>query len=177
MRASPRPATDGETPPARWQLGDCVEVFVKPEGNGRTDYWEIHMTPSGYIMDIYIKERGNWEWDEAVAHRSGATHAVCMTERGWVAELRVPWSAFGMEHPPPAGAEWRINVGRYNITSQSPFDSKAFQMAAGGERELSASAPFTGPSFHNYEEFNTLVRVPPPVSDESMWLCVCVPHG
>ena len=80
-----------------------------------------------------------------------------MTERGWVAELRVPWSAFDMHEPPPAGSEWRINVGRYNITSSAPFDSQAFQMAGGGERELSASAPLTVGSFHNYEEFNTLV--------------------
>ena len=109
-------------------------------------------------MDIHIKARGDWQWDEAVAKQSGAMHAVCMTERGWVAELRVPWSAFGMHHPPPAGAAWRINIGRYNITSDAPFDSTAFQMAAGGERELSASAPLTVGSFHNYEEFNTLVR-------------------
>jgi len=142
----------------RWQLGDCVEVFIKPEDGERTDYWEIHITPSGYIMDIHIKARGDWQWDEAVAQQSGAMHAVCMTERGWVAELRVPWSAFGMHHPPPAGAAWRINIGRYNITSDAPFDSTAFQMAAGGERELSASAPLTVGSFHNYEEFNTLVR-------------------
>ena len=92
-----------------------------------------------------------------MAQHSGATHAVCMNERGWVAELRVPWSAFGMNDPPPAGSEWRINVGRYNITSNAPFDSQAFQMAGGGERELSASAPLTVGSFHNYEEFNTLV--------------------
>ena len=92
-----------------------------------------------------------------MAQHSGATHAVCTTERGWVAELRVPWSAFGMYQPPPAGAAWRINVGRYNITSSAPFDSQAFQMEGGGERELSASAPLTVGSFHNYEEFNTLV--------------------
>lgn len=138
-----------------------MEVFIKPEDGERTDYWEIHITPSGYIMDIHIKDRDNWEWDEAVAQQSGATHTVCATERGWVAELRVPWSAFGLEGPPPAGDEWRINVGRYNVTSSAPFDSEAFAMAGGGERELSSSAPLTVGGFHRYEEFNSLCFGPP----------------
>ena len=107
-----------------WQLGDCVEVFIKPEGGGRTDYWEIHLTPNGYMMDIHIGERDNWEWDDAVAAESGASHAVAHTERGWVAELRVPWTAFGLTEPPAAGEEWRLNVSRYNADSSQPYDAE-----------------------------------------------------
>eukprot|EP01052_Picozoa_sp_SAG31_P003283 SAG31_NODE_125_length_23649_cov_7.156202_1_plen_383_part_00 len=33
-----------------WQLGDCIEVFVKPEDGMRTDYWEIHLTPNGAFL-------------------------------------------------------------------------------------------------------------------------------
>ena len=33
-----------------WTLGDVAEFFVKP-GAERSDYWEIHVTPNGYLMD------------------------------------------------------------------------------------------------------------------------------
>lgn len=28
-----------------WQLGDCAEVFIKPEDGTRTDYWESEPAP------------------------------------------------------------------------------------------------------------------------------------
>jgi hypothetical protein len=41
-----------------WQLGDCIEVFIKPEDGRRTDYWEIHVTPNDHMMAIHIPYRG-----------------------------------------------------------------------------------------------------------------------
>ena len=37
-----------------WTLGDVAEIFVKP-GGSRDDYWEFHVTPNNFLMDMKIK--------------------------------------------------------------------------------------------------------------------------
>lgn len=86
-----------------WQLGDCVELFLKA-GQSVSDYWEIHVTPNGHLMDMHIQQRETLVWEEAVAAQSGAQHRVAVGPHSWAVELCVPFSAFGLAGPPPSGA-------------------------------------------------------------------------
>lgn len=130
-----------------WTLGDVVEFFVKP-GRERRDYWEIHVTPNGFLMDLYIEDReaflqGKAPFEGALAHHSHSRFEVAAfpEQRKWCTEICIPWSAFAVDGLPPAGAAWQFAVCRYNCTGglENP--------------ELSSVAPYTVMSFHRYEEF------------------------
>ncbi len=134
-------------------LGDVVEIFVKP-GSGRTDYWEIHVTPNGFLLDIHIPDRariskgGTITWEQVVPFvppASGATRRVAVTDSSWSVEVTVPWSAFGRDAPPAPGSVWQFAVCRYNYS--------------GGleDPELSSTARITELSFHRHEEYTDLV--------------------
>jgi hypothetical protein len=135
-----------------WTLGDVVEFFVKP-GRERSDYWEIHLTPNGHIMDLYIEERGAFlqggaaAFARALSHRSQSKFEVTTfpDQRKWAAQICIPWKAFGAQGAPPAASTWQFAVCRYNCSGglENP--------------ELSSVAPFTIKSFHRYEEFLDLV--------------------
>ncbi len=134
-----------------WTLGDTVEAFVKP-GEDREDYWEIHITPNDLIMDIHIPSRdklttGAVSWEEVIAADSKSARQVQVAEEenAWAVELRIPWTAFGMETAPVPGVAWQFNVGRYNYPGHLE------------DPENSATAHLTEPGFHRYEEFTDLV--------------------
>ena len=134
-------------------LGDVVEIFVKP-GSGRPDYWEIHVTPNGFLLDIHIPDRariskgGTITWEQVVPFvppASGATRRVAVTDSSWSVEVTVPWSAFGRDAPPAPGSVWQFAVCRYNYSGglENP--------------ELSSTARITELSFHRHEEYTDLV--------------------
>jgi len=134
-----------------WQLGDVVEFFVKP-GVERPDYWEIHITPNGLIMDIHIPERaglvsGEISWAQVIAADSRSRKWVkSVPGQGvWAVELCVPWATFGVSGVPEPGTTWQFAVCRYNCT--------------GGleDPELSSTAHYTQPGFHRYEDYHDLV--------------------
>ena len=131
-----------------WTLGDVAELFIKP-GADRPDYWEIHVTPNDFLMDIRIPDRerfmaGEITWDEVIALTSGTRKRVVVADGSWTVEAVVPWQAFGMDQAPRAGTVWQFAVCRYNCNGglENP--------------ELSSTAPFTKAGFHRWEEFNEL---------------------
>lgn len=133
-----------------WTLGDVVEVFVKP-GVDRTDYWEIHVTPNGYLMDLHIPSRagmqsGEHTWEEIIAPESGTTFQTRVADGFWLAELTIPWAAFGLSERPAAGTTWQFAVCRYN------YEGGRLE----GE-ELSSTAPLQKASYHRYEDYDNLV--------------------
>ena len=134
-------------------LGDVAEIFVKA-GNERPDYWEIHVTPNGFLLDIHIPDRarisegGTITWEQVepfVPPDSGATRRVAVTDSAWSVEVTVPWSAFGRDAPPAPGSVWQFAVCRYNYS--------------GGleDPELSSTAHLTELNFHRHEEYTDLV--------------------
>jgi hypothetical protein len=132
-----------------WTLGDVAEFFIKP-GGGRTDYWEIHITPNDFIMDIYIPDRerfmaGKISWDEVVAPSSQTRKRVQVGDGYWAVEACVPWAAFGLNGIPEGGVGWHIAVCRYNYAGGSD------------DPELSSTASFSQASFHRHEEYTQLV--------------------
>ena len=101
-----------------WTLGDVAEFFVKPGGE-RSDYWEIHVTPNGYLMDLHIPDRDRFTerevtWEEVLAPDSGTLRRVWRLEDRWAVEVRIPWKAFGLDSAPGPGTEWSFAVCRYN---------------------------------------------------------------
>ena len=131
-----------------WQLGDVAEVFVKP-GLDRTDYWEVHVTPNNFLMDLSIPSRsgmqsGEHSWEDIISPESGTVFQTHVTDGAWVAELTIPWSAFGVAGIPESGTTWQFAVCRYNYN--------------GGleDPELSSTAPLSKRSFHFYEDYTDL---------------------
>jgi len=131
-----------------WTLGDVVEVFVKP-GRERSDYWEVHVTPNGFLMDLLIPSRagmqsGEHTWEEIIAPESGTVFQTHVADGSWSAELTIPWSAFGLSGSPAPGTTWQFAVCRYNYN--------------GGldDPELSSTAPLSRRSFHLYEDYDDL---------------------
>lgn len=132
-----------------WTLGDVAELFIKP-GTDRPDYWEIHVTPNDFLMDIYIPHRerfmgGEITWEEVIAPASGTQRRVTVSDGSWSVEALVPWKAFALDSAPEAGAVWQFAVCRYNCNGglESP--------------ELSSTAHYTEAGFHRFEEFTDLV--------------------
>ena len=132
-----------------WTLGDVAEFFIKP-GLDRNEYWELHVTPNDFIMDIYIPDRakmqsGEITWDEVLAPESGASKRVQIADGHWAVELCIPWQAFDLDSMPVSGVTWQFAVCRYNY-NQGLDDP-----------ELSSTALLTTPGFHQYEDFTHLV--------------------
>jgi hypothetical protein len=134
-----------------WTLGDTAEFFIKP-GIDRDDYWEIHISPNGFIMDIHIPSRAKFTegiiiWEEVIAADSASTKRVQVGdgEKQWAVELCVPWAAFGLEGAPAAGTVWQFAVCRYNYPGKLE------------DPEHSSTAHFTEPGYHRYEEYTDLV--------------------
>ena len=132
-----------------WTLGDVAELFVKP-GTDRSDYWEIHLTPNDFLMDIHVPERrgfiaGDITWEDVIAPSSGTLRRVTISDGGWSVEAVVPWRAFGLDSVPVAGTVWQFAICRYNCNGG--LDNP----------ELSSTAQFTQASFHRYEEFANLM--------------------
>ena len=132
-----------------WTLGDVAEFFVKP-GAERSDYWEIHVTPNGHLMDLHIPDRerfsgGEVSWEEVIAPDSGTLRRVWRLEDRWAVEVRIPWKAFGLDSAPGPGTEWSFAVCRYNYN--------------GGleDPEHSSTAHLTTLGFHQWEDFTRLV--------------------
>lgn len=104
--------------PHLWEQ-DTVELMIDPDGDGR-NYFELQLAPSGEIFDTRYDSRrvpqpfGHVDWD------SGMRGAVTLdgtlnddgADRGYVAELAIPWTAFHAgatpADPPTSGTEWRM---------------------------------------------------------------------
>ena len=132
-----------------WTLGDVAEFFVKP-GTERADYWEIHVTPNDYLMDIYIPDRerfmaGEITWEQVIEPSSGTRRTVTMHEGGWTVEALIPWAAFAVDTVPAAGTVWQFAVCRYNCNGglENP--------------EHSSTAHYSTPNYHRYEDYTDLV--------------------
>lgn len=133
-----------------WTLGDVTEVFIKP-GVDREDYWEFHVTPNDFLMDIHIGNRkdynnGKISWSHVISAESGATKYVNVCDGFWTTSLNIPWTAFGYTARPNPESRWQIAVCRYNYNGS--IDNKP---------ELSSTAALSQLSFHRYEEFTTVI--------------------
>ena len=131
-----------------WELGDVAEFFIKPENN-QTDYWEIHVTPNDFMLDLHIPDRdqffsGGVSWEQVSTPNSHAIKRVAVMDGKWSVELSIPWGTFGLHSPPPRGSVWRIAICRYNYNGGM------------NQPEHSSTAALTKLNFHQHENYMKL---------------------
>jgi hypothetical protein len=129
---------------------NVVEIFINPSGD-LARYDEIELAPSNALFDASFTGRRqgmNLSWS------SGARHAVHLdgtlndpsdVDRGWTAELAVPFASLtGMPAPRPRrGDKWRFNLYRLRQYPGQPGEGQAY------------SPPMVG-DFHALDRFATM---------------------
>jgi hypothetical protein len=146
---------------SRFWEEEVAEFFLTP--GALSDYYELQWNPLGGVFDARIhneldaatglsrKFTGDWSFTAA-----GMRHAVRVegtvgdatdTDRGWQAEVRLPFADLGVPAPRP-GAVWRGNFYRFNRGGGQPA-------------ELQAWSPTRRPSFHEPGRFGFLEFGPP----------------
>ena len=167
---------------------DLVELFIDVNGNG-SDYMELHVAPGGATADaIWGDFRKTTDWftdplwkrfEGGTAHKAwspkGITSAVKVngtlnkpddTDRGYLVEWRIPYSAMANLVPDPQkerekiditlfkqapvekprlGTVWRMNFNRCDDSIKVKVENKKGDLV--DKAEYSAWAPTTG-SFH-----------------------------
>ncbi|MBU0609341.1 MAG: carbohydrate-binding family 9-like protein [Armatimonadetes bacterium] len=130
---------------------DIVELFIKPSDE-QPWYWEIHIVPSGGTRDYCYARRGAGSDKRWMPYESGMKAAVTLSgtfddwtdrDNEWIAEMRLPWSAFDKwGGKPRVGDCWRFMVSRYD-----------YSVHLEDGRELSAAAPLPWANFHLFEYY------------------------
>lgn len=138
---------------------DIIELFLKPSDD-QPWYWELHIVPSGGTRDYFYARRGaggeaRWKkYDsglQASVTRVGTFDNWEDRDSKWVAEMRVPWSAFSRwGNLPRPGDTWRFMVSRYD-----------YSVHLEDGVELSAAAPLPWANFHLFEYYPYLVFCEP----------------
>ncbi len=88
---------------------DVCEIFIAPNADEPTRYFEFEAAPTGEWVDLAIRlneENRQTEWD----YRSGMTAAAQVERNRVVIAIRVPWSA-RIPQPSP-GDQWLGNLCR-----------------------------------------------------------------
>jgi hypothetical protein len=138
---------DGESAlTERWELWnrDVVEVFLNPQPDRLSHYFEFEVAPNNQWIDLEI-EKKKTPFNDA-AWNSGFAHATRIDSRNrvWTCEMRIPIASMGSGRLLP-DTEWRLNVFR----ADGPGDDDH-------RRFLSWSTIPEGTTFHVPERFGIL---------------------
>ncbi|WP_438006661.1 carbohydrate-binding family 9-like protein [Sorangium sp. So ce321] len=115
----------GAKDPHLWER-DTVEVMIDPDGDGdNKDYYEIQISPQNLVFDSQFDDYnaprggasgpfGHQEWSAGLASAvelRGTIDDDSDEDRGYVVELKIPWSSFAKARsaPPSPGDAWRMN--------------------------------------------------------------------
>lgn len=123
-----------------WETGDVCEFFFQPAG--RIDYYEFHVTPNGYTLQLHIPDvtlLRKIPFEEKIFESGFKTSATVLDGR-WTARMEIPLEVLGNA----AFEGSRFAVCRYNYNK----DRK--------EPELS-SAPCLRDGFHAPESWYVIV--------------------
>lgn len=97
----------------RWELWnrDVAEVFLNPQQENITHYYEFEVAPNNQWIDLEI-EKKNKPFNDA-GWNSGFEHATKIDAKNqiWTAEMRIPLSSMKVTSVGP-GIEWRVNYFR-----------------------------------------------------------------
>jgi hypothetical protein len=107
------------------------EVFIDPDGDNH-EYYELELNALNTVWDLFLprpyRDGGKAvdAWDIAglktAVHVDGTLNDPRDTDRGWSAEIALPWKALGeYAHrpvPPREGESWRINFSRVEWDSE-----------------------------------------------------------
>ena len=141
--------------------GDLAEIFLKqPE---QTWYWELHVTPTGYITQNWNVGRGRWglkdydrrigpQFVEVAPKLQGTLNNWRDRDQGWTVEVAIPFEKLDRFGELSNGkANWTILLGRYNYTRYR---------RQGTGPELSSWPILSRPFYHLVEEYAQLKLVP-----------------
>lgn len=97
------------------------EVFIDADGDGK-DYAEIEINAAGTVMDLRLDKpykdggKADMAWDlpglRTAVHIKGTLNHPLDTDRGWYAELAVPFAALIGSGEKCSDHSWRINFLR-----------------------------------------------------------------
>jgi hypothetical protein len=130
-----------------------VEVFLNPSGDLKR-YVEIELAPTNALFDSSFDSRrqpapvGHLDWSSRARHAvhvDGTLNDPRDIDRGWTAELAIPFAALtGMVKPRPVrGDRWRFNLYRLRQGPGQPGEGQAY------------SPPMIG-DFHALDRFATM---------------------
>jgi len=97
----------------RWELWnrDVAEVFLNPQPERLTHYYEFEVAPNNQWVDLEITRGAQPNHD--ASWNSGFEHAVRVDAKKhlWMVEMRIPLPPIGASEIKP-GTEWRVNFFR-----------------------------------------------------------------
>jgi hypothetical protein len=102
---------------------DAVEIFINPNPGDGLNYYGLEMNARAVLYEylrIWPKlmiTRLDFTGVEIATHLDGTLNVAGDKDRGWSLELAIPWENFReltRELPPKPGAEWRINLNRWD---------------------------------------------------------------
>jgi hypothetical protein len=151
----------GEDPEReRWELWkkDVVEVFINPQPDNPSHYYEFEIAPNNQWLDLAVDLNRNPISDPG--WNSGFEHATAIDAKHhvWTTEMRIPISAL-TDTPIDEAREWRVNFYR----CEGPGNDETRRMLSW--RQL----PFTSSrrSFHQPAFFGALRFSSPATTKQS----------
>lgn len=97
----------------RWELWnrDVVEVFINPDPDRVSHYYEFEVSPSNQWIDLEIDQTKDPFYEPAWF--SGFCHAtrIDSQQRYWDCEMSIPVGSLGVSKLSP-GTQWRVNFYR-----------------------------------------------------------------
>jgi len=108
-----------------YQQDNDIEIFIDPDGDNHL-YAELELNALNTVWDLLIikpyRDGGPavHAWDIAglrtAVHRDGSLNDPTDVDRGWTAEVAIPWDVLGQisgrPAPPHRGDIWRVNFSR-----------------------------------------------------------------
>jgi hypothetical protein len=130
----------------RWELWnrDVAEVFLNPQPERITHYYEFEVAPNNQWIDLEIEKKNN-PFNDA-SWNSGFEHATRIDSANhvWTAEIRIPLAAMNAKSIHPS-TTWRVNF--FRAAGQGGDDRRMF---------LAWSTIPNGKTFHVPERFGIL---------------------
>lgn len=102
---------------------DAVEIFINPNPGEGLNYYGLEMNARAVLFDylrIWPKlliARVDLTGVQLATHLDGTLNVSGDRDRGWSLEVAIPWENFRdltLALPPQPGAEWRINLNRWD---------------------------------------------------------------
>jgi len=142
-----------------YQLGDLLEVFLKPVND--TYYWELYATPLNKKTRFWFPGRGRLGLPSGyasqevgivvAAQNQGTVNDWHDHDSKWMVEMAIPraeLTAYGAEFGP--GESWLVLAARYNYSRWLPHQGP----------EVSACVSLSQSNFHLQEQYARLVLLP-----------------
>jgi hypothetical protein len=113
---------------------NVVEIFLNPSGDLKR-YAEIELNPANALFDATFtgpRQGMDLAWSSKArhgVHLDGTLNNPSDVDRGWTAELAIPWATLpGMPKPrPQPGDVWRFNLYRLLQGPGQPGEGQAFR--------------------------------------------------